>query len=146
MLSFKTLYIFGPLMMMAASHELQEQLADCPTRLSWGSFFTKIDMVLKGYNRENLSSLSFVQCSLRCVQKNWCISINFEISKKTGRCQLNDYGVENKFGISVEQGEFGSRKGFIYSQLRPPKVSKVTHIYTFHNNILSPPPKITLTA
>jgi hypothetical protein len=114
------LLIFGTLVMNIAAYELQEP--DCSIRYSIGALITKSDIVLRGHQKESIPSLTFIQCSLRCVKTDWCISINFEISERNGQCELNDYGVSNEFYVSVDSGEFEDRKGYIYSQLRPSQV------------------------
>ena len=91
----------------------------CSTLHSESSIVTKQDTALKGHVRQSLAKVSFIQCGLRCQRKQWCISINFQIT--TGQCELNDYGVKDE--MSAEGEEFERRQGFVYSQLRPEKVS-----------------------
>ena len=85
-----------------------------------GAIITQTDVALKNHTRKTLHSVSYIQCSLRCLQQEWCISINFKRSKKEGigMCQLNDYGVSS-MDFSAK---LGKRKGFLYSQLRPAEV------------------------
>ena len=40
-----------------------------------------------------------------------------------GKCELNDYGVEDETSGSIEKGELEKKEGFVYSQLRPAGVS-----------------------
>jgi hypothetical protein len=88
-----------------------------------GALIKKSDLILKGHTRKKLQATSFIQCNIHCLQKDWCISVNFEISKQIGLCELNDYGVEENANIFTDN--FDERKGFVYSQLRSIKVSNI---------------------
>lgn len=108
------------MMILSVSHGLD---GDYSTVFSVGALITKRDVIFKGHQKETLSSVSFIQCSLQCLKRNWCISINFEIGKTRGKCSLNDAGVRHEFAVSVEQEIFKKNENFIYSQLRPYLVS-----------------------
>ena len=107
------------LLLTTISHSVAE-LA-CPTRYSDGALISKVGKVLKRHVRKTLANKSYIQCSLQCQHQDWCISINFEISKSIGKCELNDFGVPDE--LSTEREDFERREGFIYIQLRPAVVS-----------------------
>lgn len=86
------------------------------------SIITKRDTKLKGHVRQSLANVSWVQCTLRCQRQPWCVSINFQVTANTGRCELNDHGVQDEMAASLE-GQFERTPGFVYTQLRPAKVS-----------------------
>jgi len=86
-----------------------------------GSIVTKRDTVLKGHVRLSIPNVSWVQCGLRCQRQQWCISINFQLTSNTGRCELNDYGVQDEMSVS-DDGQFERKPGYIYTQIRPAKV------------------------
>lgn len=120
MFLYSVLFISGALIINVVS--LEDQQAECSIRYSTGTLITKTDMKLQGHQREILVSKSFPQCTLCCVQKDWCISINFETTEHKGVCELNNYGVESEFLVSADKKEFEVSKGFVYSQLRPSQV------------------------
>ena len=96
----------------------------CLARSLPGALITKSNMaIMKEHIRKTVNSVSFIQCGLRCVQKDWCISVNFESSQKTGICELSDYGVDGHSGELLSE-KFEERKGFNYIQLRPLQVRK----------------------
>jgi len=92
-----------------------------------GSIVTKRDTVLKGHVRLSIPNVSWVQCSLRCQRQQWCISINFQLTSNTGRCELNDYGVQDERSVS-EDGQFERKPGYIYTQIRALGVSILVHV------------------
>lgn len=115
MISPLTLYVT----MFLVSQTLSQE---CLLQNLKGALLTKHGVALKAHTRKALTSTTFVQCGLRCQQKEWCISINYEISSPRGSCELNDYGVDEERDFSSER--FEARQGYIYSQLRPASVSK----------------------
>lgn len=125
MFLYNILLISGALLKTVAHGDRQP---DCSTSYSTVTLITKTDIKLKGHQREILPFASFPQCSLRCVQEDWCISINFEAIETKGVCELNDYGVESDFYVSEDKSEFEVRKGIVYSQLRPSQVLSLIHI------------------
>ena len=124
MLLHNIFLLTGAFIIKAVAYEKQQP--NCPMKHSNEPLITRADVKLKGHQREILKSQSFPQCSLRCVQKDWCISINFEAAKRKGMCELNDYGVENEYYLlKDDRNEFEVSRAFVYSQLRPSKVSFV---------------------
>lgn len=86
-----------------------------------GAISTKLGFSLKGHVKKTLHTMSLIQCGLRCLQRDWCVSINFEVNRLSGICELNNHGLEKTSDNWLEN--FEERKGFVYSQLRSPKVS-----------------------
>jgi hypothetical protein len=113
-------FLFGLLVALALVYRPSSQ-ENCMTQSLNGALITKPDVALKGHIRKSLQAVSFIQCGLRCQQQKWCISINFQMSKPTGVCELNDFGVEDDTNFWADR--FDERKGFVYSQLKPADVS-----------------------
>ncbi|XP_031574324.1 uncharacterized protein LOC116308096 [Actinia tenebrosa] len=113
-----TSLIFGILVgILTVSHGLDPDCSN--SAFSVGAIITKRDMILNEHQKELISSVSFTQCGLHCLERDWCISINFEIGKKRGKCFLNDAGLQQEFSRTWERERFMKKEGFVFSQLRP---------------------------
>ncbi|XP_048590095.1 sushi, von Willebrand factor type A, EGF and pentraxin domain-containing protein 1 isoform X2 [Nematostella vectensis] len=100
----------------ASSHE-----SYCPASIhSAGARITQVDLALQSKHvKKRLQGQSQMSCSQRCLQQDWCISVNYEVSRpEGGACELNTYGVEMLADANPKNPEFKRKKGWIYSQLR----------------------------
>lgn len=106
--------IFGSLALWVLVQQTSS-LENCMVQTLNGAISTKPGLSLKGHMKKKLQTTSFIQCGMRCLQTDWCVSINFEVSKSSGICELNNHGLRQN-GDLLEN--FEERKGFVYSQLR----------------------------
>lgn len=113
------------ILVLASLIKPSSQTDDCLSVSSSGALFTKEGFVLNGHTRKTISAVSFTQCCLRCVQTDWCVSVNFKTMTRIGECQLNDYGVTSEVEISENGGKFQVKQDAIFSQLRDAKVTKL---------------------
>ncbi|XP_048582751.1 fibropellin-1 isoform X2 [Nematostella vectensis] len=102
----------------------------CPASIhSVGAPITQVGLVLRSRHvKKRLQGQSQISCSLRCQQQDWCISVNFEVSRpEAGACELNTYGVETLDEANPNNSEFEKKKGWIYSQLRSAEFTQSLH-------------------
>ncbi|XP_048583799.1 uncharacterized protein LOC5505993 [Nematostella vectensis] len=93
----------------------------CPASIhSPGARITQVDLALRSKHvKKRLQGQSQMSCSQRCLQQDWCISVNYEVSRpEGGACELNTFGVEMMADANPKNPEFKRKKGWIYSQLR----------------------------
>ncbi|XP_048583235.1 neurogenic locus Notch protein isoform X2 [Nematostella vectensis] len=116
------LYAINPSTMVTASDMSLQSF--CPTSIhSMGSKITKENFVLNGHVSKTFEAQSLVSCSQRCLQKDWCISVNFGVSlAERGDCQLNAKGVENEIS-----DDLATREGWLYVQLRSPQFTTLVN-------------------
>ncbi|XP_048583670.1 uncharacterized protein LOC5513197 [Nematostella vectensis] len=97
------------------------QQSFCPASIhSEGARITQVNLVLRSKHvKKRLQGQSQMSCSQRCLQQDWCISVNYEVSRpEGGACELNTYGVEMMADANPDNPEFETKTEWIYSQLR----------------------------
>ncbi|EDO36211.1 predicted protein [Nematostella vectensis] len=85
-----------------------------------------MDQYLLGRVNESLQAQSLITCSQRCLQKDWCISINYDMSRvEGGKCELKDYEIESGENVKTQNPEFEPRAGWVYSRLRTTQFNRL---------------------
>ncbi|XP_031572615.1 fibropellin-1-like [Actinia tenebrosa] len=93
-------------------------------RFSIGSLFSAENVALSGYVTKSVWTRSLVHCNQVCLaEPDWCVSVNFDTKidqeKNKNLCELNSHGIRQNEEFLANK--FQSRRGFIFSQIRPAK-------------------------